>query len=42
MLTEKERAWLDSYHQRVRATIGPLVDGETRRWLERATRSLPT
>jgi Xaa-Pro aminopeptidase len=40
MLTEKERAWLDSYHQRVRATIGPLVDGDTRRWLEKATKPL--
>jgi Xaa-Pro aminopeptidase len=40
MLTEKERTWLDSYHQRVRATIGPLVDGETRTWLEKVTRPL--
>jgi Xaa-Pro aminopeptidase len=40
MLTAKERTWLDSYHERVRKTIGPLVDGETRKWLERATRPL--
>jgi Xaa-Pro aminopeptidase len=40
MLTEKERAWLDSYHERVREPIGPLLDGETRRWLEELTRSL--
>jgi Xaa-Pro aminopeptidase len=38
MLTSKERHWLDSYHARVRETIGPLVDAETRGWLELATR----
>jgi Xaa-Pro aminopeptidase len=40
MLTAKERAWLDSYHERVREVIGPLVDDETRKWLEQATRPL--
>ncbi len=40
MLTDKERYWLDNYHQRVRETIGPLVDVKTRRWLETATRAL--
>jgi Xaa-Pro aminopeptidase len=40
MLTEKERAWLDSYHERVRDVIGPLVDAETRWWLEEVTREL--
>ena len=40
MLTAKERHWLDSYHERVRETIGPLVDADTRKWLERATRPL--
>jgi Xaa-Pro aminopeptidase len=40
MLTAKERTWLDSYHQRVRETIGPLLDVETRKWLEKATRAL--
>jgi Xaa-Pro aminopeptidase len=40
MLTDKERHWLDSYHQRVRATLSPLVDAETRAWLEQATRNL--
>jgi len=40
MLTEKERHWLDSYHARVRAVIGPLVDAPTKAWLEQATRSL--
>jgi Xaa-Pro aminopeptidase len=40
MLTAKERTWLDSYHERVREVIGPLVDGETRGWLEKATAPL--
>ena len=40
MLSEKERHWLDSYHTRVREVIGPLVDAETRKWLEQATRPL--
>ncbi len=40
MLSEKERHWLDSYHGRVRETISPLVDAETRTWLEVATRPL--
>lgn len=37
LLTADERAWLDSYHARVRDTLSPLVDAETRAWLERAT-----
>jgi Xaa-Pro aminopeptidase len=40
MLTAKERAWLDSYHGRVMETIGPLVEGRVRTWLEKATRPL--
>ena len=35
-----ERAWLDAYHARVAETIGPLVDADTRAWLEAATRPL--
>jgi Xaa-Pro aminopeptidase len=42
MLGEKERAWLDSYHERVRDVIGPLVEGDTRKWLDAATRPLTT
>ena len=38
MLTAKERHWLDSYHARVHAEIAPLVDEQTRSWLETATR----
>jgi Xaa-Pro aminopeptidase len=37
LLDDGEAAWLDGYHARVRGTIGPLVDAETRAWLEQAT-----
>jgi Xaa-Pro aminopeptidase len=40
MLSSKERAWIDSYHSRVREVIEPLVDAPTRKWLEAATRPL--
>jgi Xaa-Pro aminopeptidase len=33
LLDSDERAWLDAYHARVLATLGPLVDTETARWL---------
>ncbi|WP_027133991.1 aminopeptidase P family protein [Geminicoccus roseus] len=36
LLTAAERAWLDRYHTRVLAEIGPLVDPATQNWLERA------
>ena len=40
MLTTKERHWLDGYHSRVNEDIGPLVDADTRAWLEAATQPL--
>jgi Xaa-Pro aminopeptidase len=40
MLTADEIAWLDSYHRRVRESLSPLVDTETRAWLEQATAGL--
>ncbi|MBN9589963.1 MAG: X-Pro aminopeptidase [Alphaproteobacteria bacterium 64-11] len=40
LLTSAERQWVNDYHARVRETIGPLLDGETRAWLERATKPL--
>jgi Xaa-Pro aminopeptidase len=40
MLSAKERAWLNSYHERVREVLAPLVDGPTRSWLNAATRPL--
>jgi len=42
LMTTDETAWLDAYHARVRREIGPLVDRETRTWLERATVPLGT
>ena len=40
LLTADEIAWLDAYHARVRAQIGPLVDAPTQLWLEAATAPL--
>ncbi len=40
LLSDDERAWLDTYHARVRDVIGPRLDAETRAWLEAATRPL--
>ena len=40
LLTADERAWFDAYHARVRAEIGPLVEGEVRAWLDAATEPL--
>lgn len=35
-----EMVWLDTYHARVRETLSPLLDAETRAWLEAATRPI--
>jgi Xaa-Pro aminopeptidase len=40
LLTDVERGWLNLYHARVRDVIGPLVDEDTRKWLDRATRAI--
>jgi len=40
LLSPDESAWLDAYHASVRSEIGPLVDVDTRIWLEEATASL--
>jgi Xaa-Pro aminopeptidase len=40
LLTGEERAWLDAYHARVRAEIGPQLDAAARAWLEAATAPL--
>jgi Xaa-Pro aminopeptidase len=40
LMTQAELAWLNNYHQRVAATVGPLLTGADREWLERATRPL--
>jgi len=36
LLDTAERAWLNAYHTRVLAAIGPQVDAEVRAWLEQA------
>jgi Xaa-Pro aminopeptidase len=40
LLTADERAWLNTYHARVREKLMPLVDDETAAWLEAATRAV--
>jgi len=40
LMSDAERAWLDDYHARVMAEIGPLVDEATRDWLAGATQPL--
>ncbi len=36
LLTPAERAWMDAYHARVLAEIGPLLEGDSRAWLQDA------
>ncbi|MEH6516538.1 MAG: aminopeptidase P family protein [Halioglobus sp.] len=38
LLSPAERDWINRYHQRVRETIAPLVEGSDKEWLEKATR----
>ena len=40
LLTADETAWLDAYHARVRATVGPHLDAATCTWLEAAAAPL--
>jgi Xaa-Pro aminopeptidase len=40
LLTIEEIGWLDAYHLRVREQLWPLVDSETKQWLDEATRPL--
>ncbi len=40
LLTDDELAWLNGYHARVRETLLPAVDPETREWLIAATEPL--
>jgi Xaa-Pro aminopeptidase len=40
LLDGGERAWIDNYHARVRDTLSPLLDADTRAWLDAATRPL--
>jgi Xaa-Pro aminopeptidase len=40
MMTTEEIAWLDAYHARVRDSLAPLLDAQTRDWLIAATAPL--
>ena len=40
LLVAAEKAWLDSYHARVREELTPLVDKPTADWLAKATRPI--
>jgi Xaa-Pro aminopeptidase len=40
LLTKEEIAWVDAYHARVWAEIGPQLDGDAKTWLEAATKPL--
>jgi Xaa-Pro aminopeptidase len=40
LLTAAEIAWLDTYHARVRAALAPLVDAQTKNWLDTETQPL--
>jgi Xaa-Pro aminopeptidase len=40
LLSEKEAAWIDAYHARVMAAVGPFVGDEVRAWLAGATAPL--
>ena len=40
LLAPEERAWLNAYHQRVAATIGPELDAQDRAWLAAATAAI--
>ena len=39
-LSETEITWVDTYHAEVARELGPLLDSQTRSWLEDATRPL--
>lgn len=40
LLTDEETNWLNAYHERVRETLSPLLDADTRAWLDHATRMI--
>jgi Xaa-Pro aminopeptidase len=39
-MSAAEIAWLDAYHAGVREKLASSLDGETRAWLEDATRTI--
>jgi Xaa-Pro aminopeptidase len=40
LLSEAEKVWLNDYHARVRETLSPLVDSETKTWLQTVTAAI--
>ena len=40
LLQRDERAWLNAYHARVLAEVGPSLDAPTRAWLTQACREV--
>ena len=40
LLAGAERAWLNAYHARVLAEVGPALDAPTQAWLTRACRAI--
>jgi Xaa-Pro aminopeptidase len=40
LLTDDEKAWLNSYHADVREKVSPALNAEEKSWLERATRTV--
>ena len=42
LLTAEERTWIDAYHARVAAMVGPSLDRPTAAWLEAACAPLLT
>jgi Xaa-Pro aminopeptidase len=40
LLEAAERAWVDTYHARVLAEVGPALDGPARKWLTAACAAL--
>ncbi len=40
LLNDKEKNWVNSYHQQVRKTLAPLLDDKTVKWLNQATAHL--
>ena len=41
LLDDEEIDWLDAYHADVRATLTPLIDPDTARWLAQVTQPIP-
>jgi Xaa-Pro aminopeptidase len=40
ILTRPEKDWLNVYHLEVLEKVGPLVDGATKKWLEKAVQKV--